>query len=53
MIGTDFVARSRAQAAAHLGARDVGQHQVEQHEVGPLATDLGERARSIARVAAV
>ena len=43
MIGT---LRPDAQLAAHLGARQPRQHQVEQHEVGADALERGQRLGS-------
>ena len=33
--------------AAHLGARDPGQHQVEQHQVGAVAVEVVERVVAV------
>ena len=39
--------RAGADLAAHLGAREPGQHEVEQHEVGAVAVELGDRGRAV------
>ena len=42
-------ARGLPDGAAHLGAGDPGQHQVEQHDVGAVAVELGERGVAVGR----
>jgi ribosome-interacting GTPase 1 len=49
MSGVVVGARVAAKLPRDLGARDVGQHQVQQDEVGLLAADLGERRVPVSR----
>ena len=43
----DGHARALSQLAAHLGTREPGQHEIEQHEVGPRAIELGDRREAV------